>query len=137
MEQLKLQNRNGAHEAAEWLGEIGPAAKAAIDEMTLNLKREDDQPLRIRAAGALWRITKNAEPSVSVLSGEFISKARLHCSDVEYALRILEEMGGRAKPAIPALRAALRNPQDDDVRELLERGLRRLDPEGAKKAGSE
>lgn len=136
MEQLKLQNRNGAHYAAEWLGEIGPAAKAAIPELTLNLKREDDQPLRIRAAGALWRITKQAEPSVSVLSKEFMSKERLHHSDVAYALRILEEMGGQAKAAIPALRASLRAEQDDDVRELLEKGLRKIDPEGAKKAGS-
>lgn len=132
MEQLKLQNRNGAHYAAEWLGEIGPAAKAAVPQLTLDLKREDDQPLRFRAAGALWRITNQVEPSLTVLCGEFRSKESLLRSDVEYGLRILQEMGPHARNALPALRAAVHAGQDEDVQELLEKAIRKLEAGKAK-----
>ena len=54
--------------------------------------------------------------------------------DVEgAALRILDDMGPHAKTAIPALRAAVRARQVDEVQALLEKAIRRFESGEGKK----
>src|SRR5207245_622837 len=53
--------------AAGALGEIGPPAKAAVPHLTAAL-RHDSRDFRISAAIALWKITRNPEPTVPALA---------------------------------------------------------------------
>jgi HEAT repeat protein/Flp pilus assembly protein protease CpaA len=112
------------HSAAETLGKIGPPARAAIPPLTAAL-RKDDRRLRIRAAGALWKITGEPDPALSVLIEALQDGTSLDETDTNRALDVLEDMGPQAEPAVPALLAAHRR-AGGWTREKVERVLRKM-----------
>jgi HEAT repeat protein len=119
--------------AAQTLGKIGPPAKEAIPDLTASLSNKN-RGLRICAAGALWRITNESDSSLPILikavkDGESVAE-----SDTHQAIEILEDMGPQAKAAVPALLAAHAR-TEGWARDMLERVLKRIDPEASKKIG--
>jgi len=122
--------------AAEKLGEIGPAAQAAVPELVESLKI-DNRGLRIATAGALWKITQKAGPAISVLIEELRGDHSLAESNTSYAFGILQAMGPHANKAFPMLAAKWRaEPEDGNsawVRDELLKVLRAINPDAAKK----
>ena len=96
-------------DTADALGKIGPPAREAIPLLTTAMNDLTSLPrARVKAAQALWRIDRRHRESEPVLievlkSGEYFFKRR-------DAARILGEIGPPARLAIPALKAALKDP---------------------------
>ncbi len=85
-------------------------AKDALPAINRCLQDRSAQ-IQIAAAGAAYRISGNAKPSVAVLS-QFIKDPN---PDIRtYACRELREFQGDASPAVPQLIEALKDP---DMRE--------------------
>ena len=89
-------------DAATTLGRIGPDAKAAVDDLATTLRDKDDR-VRIAAALALWRISRH-EAAIPTLV-RMLQSDRILSRDE--ALEALAEIGSDAKPALPAIDAAL------------------------------
>lgn len=118
------------YRASRRLGEMGPAAKAAVPILTQIAENGS-----VAAAGALWAITNEPEPALTNLVRVLKDK---DAKDPESAVVILAEMGPKAKAAVPALLAAYKRVQANrysSLREEIEAALRKIDPEAAKKAG--
>jgi HEAT repeat protein len=119
--------------AAQALGKIGPSAREAIPHLTAALSK-DRRGLRIAAAGALWKITRQTKPALSVLikalqDGESASESNTH-----EAIGVLEDMGPQAKAAVPAL-LAIHKRADSWGREMIQRVLKEIDPQAARELG--
>lgn len=87
--------------AAEQLGQIGPAAQAAVPSLLAQAMRDGSQHANTTAAGALKSIELSAARQVMT---HFI--ARLHNPDAQQrrtACAVLGSLGPIAKPAVPAL----------------------------------
>jgi HEAT repeat protein len=98
IQDLKDERSPGHGPAAQTLGDFGPAAKKAIPVLAEKLKEKTG--LRVVVASALWRIGYEAHPIVQALV-ETIETGDSP-SGVE-ALNVLDEMGPKAKEAVPAL----------------------------------
>jgi HEAT repeat protein len=116
--------------AAEALGNIGPAAKDAVLQLTAGLD-DEWRTVRVSAAGALWKVTRQSEPAVGTLIRALDRDWSLDESDTGRAVRILGEMGREAGAALPALRAALKRSSDRDAwaREGVENVIRKIESE--------
>jgi HEAT repeat protein len=96
-------------DTADALGKIGPPAREAIPALTKAMNDLTSLPrARVKAAQALWRIDRRHRESEPVLievlkSGDLFFERR-------DAARILKEIGPPARLAIPALKAALKDP---------------------------
>jgi HEAT repeat protein len=127
--------------AAAGLRANGPSAKAAVPQLEAALKDEVGY-VRIEAADALWAISehKSAIPTFIELlkSGE--------ASDRWIAAERLNRIGPKAKAAVPALFAALKDPgiaefgtptgvEKKPVSDAARKALINIDPEAAEKAG--
>src|SRR5262249_7750013 len=110
--------------AAGVLGNIGPAAKDAVPQLTAHLK-DEWRAVRVSPAGALWKITQRPEPALGALIQAIEDSSSLAESDTGRAVAILEDMGQCARAALPALRAALKKSQDQDAwaRERVEQAI--------------
>jgi HEAT repeat protein len=86
------------------LEKIGPEAKAAVPALKRLLKHRS-VTLRIEAASALWRITKDPA-AVPPLRAALENKDPLICAN---AARGLGKIGPDAKDAVPALAAVLKD----------------------------
>jgi HEAT repeat protein len=112
-----LAERWMAAPAAEALGRIGEAARAAVPALLGTLKNEETE-VRLNAAEALWRIDKNTCDTIPVLIGCLASRVRSSEVDdpnIQYepdttaramAAAILGKMGPAAGSAVGALRKA-------------------------------
>src|SRR5205823_1197492 len=107
--------------AAEVLGRMGPLAKPAIPAL-LNLLKGSDIEARLQAALALWRIERHSEQTVPVLASLLKSctprqgsigggGGRSGAPLCQLAAEALGQIGPEARPAVPALLQALKNPQ--------------------------
>ena len=104
--------------AALHLGRLGPEAAAACSELGSALAADDDQ-LSDTAAAALTRIGSKAVPELIQQVSSSVPRAR------HLAIYSLGVLGPPAKPAIPALKQCLKDP-DPKVRQLAEMALRNL-----------
>jgi hypothetical protein len=88
--------------------------------------------VRVSAAGALWKVTQRPEPALGALIQAIEDNRSLAESDTGRALAILEDMGPRARGALPALRAALKKPQDQEAwaHERVQEAIRKIESGG-------
>jgi HEAT repeats len=86
--------------AARVLGEIGPEAEAASQELK-KLVSDSNSGVRTEAAIALWRIDEDRD-ALPVLISE-LEKTDVY-EDRKTIIAALGEMGPLAKPALPAIR---------------------------------
>ena len=108
MEDEKYAGRDLALEA---LGEIGPAAKQALPAIQ-KLLMTDELPALCRAVEVKWRIDGDAAFAIEQMVPLLDQKCGRECYA---AVRTLVHMGADARPAIPALVAALKKYQDHNV----------------------
>jgi HEAT repeat protein len=136
--QLKDKDTDLRRQAAKAIGEMGPAAKAAVPALAEALKDKDRFVRRIAAqslgkigpeagspaATALGKALKDEETEVVEAAADALSKmgsagiepliAGLKDKDPftkRVAARALGQMGSAAKPAVPALLALFKEPQ--------------------------
>jgi HEAT repeat protein len=113
------------HCAAEALGRIGPVAKAA-EPVLLKALKSEDLTYRVKAATALWKISRY-EAALPALLGVL----RTGKGDAAYqAAMALLEFGPEARSALPDLIAALRS-SDPDVRRAAVKVIGALGPGAA------
>jgi HEAT repeat protein len=116
-----LQGEALAERSAAALGEIGPAAKAAIPALRAALKATSPR-LRIAAAEALYRVSKDAEVSLPVLESLCESK---EAGDRLLAISALGTLAAEPK-AVALLARMLKSKEGETRREaacsLAERG---------------
>jgi HEAT repeat protein len=93
-----------AHDAAELLGQIGPAAAAAVPRLR-ELLTNSYEWTRIYAAAALWDIAAEAETPV-VLDTLLAAWAK-NGATANFVIQCLDRMGPAAAAALPQLRAEL------------------------------
>lgn len=113
--------------SASALGEIGPAAKAAVPALIDLLHDFHDKPVDrdwvIRALGRIGPAAKAAVPDLIVLlKGD-------HPYTALVAAEALGQIGPEAKAAVPALQAIIK--QDPDCSKEFIEALRKIDPKAA------
>ena len=122
VEQLADRNATARQEAAEALGQIGPAAKPAVGALIAALGDADDA-VRDAAAEALAVFGKDAVgPLTAALKHTDASVRR-------GAAAALGHMGPDARDAVPALIAMVKNDADSDVREAVVPALGSIGPD--------
>ncbi len=133
IEAFKDQGLEVAEHAVMALGEIGPAAKEAIEPLRQVLKNDNRARMRIHSAASLARIDP---PTYTKSSVAFLIKA---LNDKQQYVRhnavdALQDIGPAAKEAIPALTRLLK---DDDgvLARRAARAIRVIDPQAARKIG--
>jgi hypothetical protein len=94
-----------AHDAAELLGQLGPAAAAAVPRLQEELLTYSDEWTRVYAAAALWDIAAEAETSVVV--DTLLAAWAKNDATANFVIECLDRMGPAAAPALPQLRAEL------------------------------
>jgi hypothetical protein len=99
--QLQAPYEHQQKEAAAALGRIGRAARTTARALQRALLDEPSLGLRIAVAEALWKVTGKTSKVIPVLIGGL--KDPDHLNRVA-ALRVLKEMGPKAKAAVPSLK---------------------------------
>ncbi|MHB8519978.1 MAG: HEAT repeat domain-containing protein [Limisphaerales bacterium] len=112
-EEMPGLGTHGREAAAMLLGELGPAARAALPALESHLS-DPNQSVRLASAQALWRITGDATKPLPVLTAMLDSipkpaqvEVGLGFSGDHQLIRLIEalgEMGPAARSAIPALK---------------------------------
>ncbi len=122
IECVKGTDVNARQQAVQFLGTLGKSARDAAPALRRTL-RDPSIPLRVAAAGALWKITGETETSVPVLVKALkpspINYARYQAADW------LGQMGPAAKAALPALRK-LRDDPDAALRGNVVQAIQRI-----------
>lgn len=114
------------------LGDIGPAAKGAIDPLRRLLENNKEAPTGIYAAASLARIDSSyTKSSVGFLVTALKNKQN---SVRDIAVDALKDIGPPAKDAVPGLMGLLKD-QDEDLASRAAAALRIIDPKAAEKAG--
>ncbi len=118
--------------SAQALANLGPAAKAALPALHATLS--DPSPRdRVEAAGAIWKIEKQAKDILPVLQNALSPES--DSEGARYpAIVYLGLMGPDAKPAFPTL---LKLWQEDkkNPKPAIATALKKIDHEAAEKAG--
>ncbi len=120
--------------SSQALGQIGPAAKAALPALH-RLLTDEDSRVRVEAAGAIWKIEKEAKDVLPVLESALTETTPSTPGGAHYpAIVYLGQMGPAAKPAFATLlklwREDGKNPQGTYAA-----ALKAIDPEAAARAG--
>jgi HEAT repeats len=118
--------------AANALRCIGPAAASSLPALT-NLLPSADTYLRVQIASAVWHITSNESTALPILisDGSKLDNYLKHS-----AFEPLEEMGPRAKAALPMLLNELTDSRNSGYNlNLVTNALKSIAPEAAAKAG--
>jgi hypothetical protein len=113
------------------LGRFGPSASAAVPALT-NLMAAGDGYARVSAAVAVWQITSNEIPSLTVIMNELPTFNKY---TKQIPINALKEMGPRAKAAFPLVLNELPLAEDTYQREAITNALKAIDPDAAAKAG--
>jgi HEAT repeat protein len=113
-------------------------AKNDVDKLTvvtglLRCLTDEDEDVRLSAAGALWPLTP-ADTHVKLTKTVAAALESQSPSARKRAATILAEFGREARAAVPALVTALRD-LDPGVREAVADALKKIDPAAAAKAG--
>ena len=113
------------------LSDFGPAASNAIPALT-NMAVIGDNYQRVAAACALWRITSNADLALPILIQEMPAFSR----GMKYLpAGVLQEMGPRAKAALPMLMGELSKHYDDHTSKIIAKTIKSIAPQVPAKAG--
>lgn len=123
---ISADERRG--DAAESLGELGPAAKSALPDLIKALKGNDGA-IRGGAIRSLGKIHSEPETVIPLLI-PFLQDDNLDVA----AAKALAEFGGLAEPAVPKLLPLL-HAKDNDDRAAAKAALKKIDPVAAAKAG--
>jgi HEAT repeat protein len=122
----------GAHErrcrAAESLGALGPAAKAAVPSLILVLKGTDIG-MKASAMEALGKIHSDPDVTIPLLVPYLTNDALNDC-----AASSLGDYGSLAREVFPKIVPLLKD-KDKSVRRAARSALKKIDPEAAAKAG--
>lgn len=134
IERLRASNPGVRGMAAEELGQMGPAAKAAVKPLAAAVSSDEDLNVRYWAARALGAMGREAKDAVPALMGalrttfpdrglqgpdRYYADARSACAEA------LGRIGGEAKMALPALREALSD-KEPSVREAARQAIERI-----------
>jgi RNA polymerase sigma factor (sigma-70 family) len=95
----------GGH-AIRALGEMGPAAQAAIPTLQEAMK-SDDNNRKYDSIEALWRIDKSLTPQLIGPLVDMLSNPQTHPVHLRYAANLLGQMGAEASASVPALTGLL------------------------------
>ena len=117
--------------AAVALGKVGPAATNALPALQVAM-HESEGYLRGQSAVAIWRISGDVDITLPVLLREM--PATMEDSKWDWIIA-LDEMGPRAKAAVPQLKAELKQAHEQWVLNYVTNALRSIDPEAAAQAG--
>jgi HEAT repeat protein len=109
--------------AIETLGQIGPPAKSAVPAIRKLLQDQNDSIRRV-AADALWRIDSEYVPLALSIFIEMLNQRSLRGDAPAYSL---DQMGPRAKQALPTLARLLDDP-DPLVRLAAAKAFWHIDP---------
>jgi HEAT repeat protein len=140
VQQLRHPNPGVRGMAAEKLGEMGPAARAAVKPLAAALA-DEDLNVRYWAARALGEMAEQAGPAVpalvgalrTTLPGRGLQGPMRYYADVRaVSAEALGRIGAAARMALPALKEAL-DDGDQSVREAAAEAVKRI--EGADKQG--
>jgi HEAT repeat protein len=125
-ESLESENEEVQYSAVYALGRIGEQAKDACPNLLKLLGREEEFP-RIAAVWALTRIDPG-RPEIIETGLPILTEALQSDRDLlrAEAASTLAEIGEAARPALPALRAALNDPSPS-VRQAAETALERIE----------
>lgn len=93
-------------------------ANSALPAISRVLEHKDDA-VRVKALSAYWRVSFGADAG-NVVDGLAALLKSPQPSVRVTAARTLGEIGGKAKPAVPALAAALSSPDDETAAAALE-----------------
>ncbi|MGK5553973.1 hypothetical protein ACSNOI_20370 [Actinomadura kijaniata] len=104
--------------ACAWLGELGPRARAAAPTLRVHRDTSPVDPLRVEAAAALWRITRDPAETLPTLIPQIPN-------DPMRVLHRLVSMGKAALPALPAIRAHTEG--DGDLAKRAREAVRHLE----------
>jgi HEAT repeat protein len=105
------------------IGQLGPAAKAAVPKLT-ELAKGGDVPLRFQAIAALWQIGPDARPAAAVLVENLKDP---NASVVNQSLNALRGIQPDPKTVVPALQEMLKN-SNGYQRSILADLIASLDP---------
>ncbi len=110
-------------EAAHSLGQIGAPAQEAVPALQAATE-EEDQLVSLAAAKALWQITQQPEPAltmaIEVLKDEGCGSFR------DWAVELVADMGAAAQEAVPVLREVLSD-EECPSREAIEEALQKIE----------
>ncbi|MER7703721.1 hypothetical protein ABTX81_12575 [Kitasatospora sp. NPDC097605] len=109
---LDAGSRFRVTEVADVLGEIGPAAAAALPRLRELLDDTYDW-VRVHAAAALWAI--GGEPGAPAVLGVLLPAWEQNPATGRRVVPCLDRMGPAAAPAVPLLRARLELPGRADM----------------------
>jgi hypothetical protein len=115
-------------EAAQALGDLGPAAKSALPDLIKALKGTDTA-IRAAAISSLGEIHSEPDTVIPLLI-PYLEDDNLDVA----AANALAEFGSLAKSAVPKLLPLL-HASDDDDQAAAQQALLKIDPEAAIKAG--
>ena len=93
--------------AAVALGNLGPAAQAAVPALIHTALWDEDAAVRVEAAVALWKIDRKGPLAIPALADALADENELICW---MAADSLGQIGPEAREAVPALQGALRRP---------------------------
>jgi HEAT repeat protein len=128
-----LRNRNPNEwytrkQAAEAVADLGPAFRDAAAELE-DVLRDKNPDVRLSAAGAMWRVSQDANVVVPVLLDLLKPAQTLYVR--HRALHLLKEMGPAAREARSALRE-MRTDPDPSLCQQAAEIVRRLNAAGAR-----
>jgi HEAT repeat protein len=128
IQQLTSPDAQERKNAIDALGDLGPAAKKAVPQLT-KLLGDEDEHIRWHALRSLGAIGPDAAPAVDALAERLKDKSPVVRA---YAAFALGRIGNASKPAAPALVEGIKDP-DRLVRRECVRALRamKLDPDVA------
>jgi HEAT repeat protein len=117
--------------AAELVGRLGPVAADSLPAL-LKAMHDQDPLVRQEAMKAVGKVSPDSDQAVRALVQ--ILQQEGSVSDCKTATSVLAEMGPRARSAVPALVAGLRDNRPD-ARASAAKALKVIDPEAARKSG--
>jgi HEAT repeat protein len=128
LKQLENEDEDVRYSAVFALGNIGQEASDAVPELIKNIK-SDDEFYRLVSAWALVKISPKNEELAKLGLPLLILALKHDRAFVRIeAINTLGELGEAASPAVPALKEALEDP-DEDVRRLAAEALKKISAE--------